>query len=50
MINGTPGLVAYSRGRPYAVLGFTIRGERILEIDILADPERLLRLDLSVLD
>jgi RNA polymerase sigma factor (sigma-70 family) len=50
MINGTPGLVAYSGGRPYAVLGFTLRGKRILEINILADPERLRRLDLSVLD
>jgi RNA polymerase sigma-70 factor (ECF subfamily) len=29
------------------VLGFTVSGGRIVEIDILADPERLSRLDLT---
>lgn len=33
-----------------SVLGFTIRGDKIFEIDILADPERLRRLDLTMLD
>ena len=33
-----------------AVLGFTVRGGRIVEIDILADPGRLGQLDLAVLD
>jgi RNA polymerase sigma-70 factor (ECF subfamily) len=28
-------------------MGFTVAGGRIVEIDILADPERLRRLDLS---
>ena len=37
-------------GRLFAVLGFTIAGGKIVEIDILADPERLSRLDLSALD
>jgi RNA polymerase sigma-70 factor (ECF subfamily) len=32
------------------MMGFTIRGVKIVEIDILADPERLRRLDLTVLD
>jgi hypothetical protein len=36
--------------RPFAVLGFTIRGGRIAELDIFADPERLARLDFTVLD
>jgi hypothetical protein len=31
-------------------MGFTVAGGRIVEIDILADPERLSRLDLSALD
>jgi len=31
-------------------MGFTVRGGKIVEIDILADPERLRRLDLAVLD
>jgi len=37
-------------GRPFAVLGFTVAAGRIVEIDILVDPERLARLDLTVLD
>jgi hypothetical protein len=35
---------------PFAVLAFTVGGERMVEIDILADPERLRLLDLGVLD
>ena len=31
-------------------MGFTIAGGKIVEIDILADPERLSRLDLSAID
>jgi len=31
-------------------MGVTIRGDKIVEIDILADPERLRRLDLTALD
>ena len=37
-------------GEPFSVGAFTIRGGRIVEIDILADPERLRRLDLTILD
>jgi RNA polymerase sigma-70 factor (ECF subfamily) len=37
-------------GRPFAVMGFTVTHEKIVEIDILADPARLRRLDLGVLD
>jgi hypothetical protein len=33
-----------------AVIPFTVRQGRIAEIDILADPERLRRLDLAVPD
>jgi hypothetical protein len=32
------------------VVGFTVRGGKITEVDILADPERLRELDLSILD
>ena len=28
-------------GQPFAVIAFTIRGGRVTELDILADPERL---------
>jgi RNA polymerase sigma-70 factor (ECF subfamily) len=50
LVNGAAGLVVAPRGRPYSVMGFTVRGGKIVEIDILADPERLQQLDLAVLD
>jgi hypothetical protein len=37
-------------GRPRVVFGFTIKGGKIVEIDILADPARLRQLDLALLD
>ena len=50
LVNGTFGIVVIQDGRLFSVGGVTIRGGRIVEIDILADPERLARLDLTVLD
>ena len=50
MVNGTAGLAVFTGDRPYAVLAFSIRNERIVEIDILADPDRLARIDFTVLD
>ena len=50
LVNGAVGLVAVPGGKPVSVMGFTISHEKIVEIDILADPERLRGLDLSVLD
>ena len=48
LVNGLPGGVAWTPdGRPFAVLSFTVVGGRIVEIDVLADPERLARLDLA---
>lgn len=50
LVNGTPGGVAWTPdGRPFALLAFTVRGERIVHIEVLADPERLGRLGLSEL-
>jgi RNA polymerase sigma factor (sigma-70 family) len=50
LVNGAAGVIVARGGRPFSVMGFTIRGGRIVEIDILADPERLRQLDLAVLD
>jgi len=50
VVNGAAGVVVAPRGRPFSVMGFTVRGGKIVEIDILADPERLSDLDLAVLD
>jgi RNA polymerase sigma factor (sigma-70 family) len=49
LVNGALGAVSTRNGEPFAVGGYTIRGGRIVEIDILADPERLSRLDLTIL-
>ncbi|MDN3358742.1 sigma-70 family RNA polymerase sigma factor [Actinomadura sp. DC4] len=45
-VNGAPGILADPEGRPFSVMAFTITGGRIVQIDVLADPERLRRLDL----
>ncbi|HEV3173878.1 MAG TPA: RNA polymerase sigma factor SigJ [Actinocrinis sp.] len=50
LVNGSVGIVSDRGGRVFAVLGMTITGGRIAEIDILADPQRLARLDLAALD
>ena len=49
LVNGVAGAVSILDGRPYSIGGVIARGGKIVEIDILADPERLLELDLSVL-
>jgi RNA polymerase sigma factor (sigma-70 family) len=50
-VNGNVGVVARRPdGRLLSVLGFTIVSGKIVEIDILADPERLNRLDLSAIE
>jgi RNA polymerase sigma-70 factor (ECF subfamily) len=50
LVNGAAGVVVAPHGRPFAVMGFTVAGGRVVEIDALADPERLSRLDLTLLD
>jgi RNA polymerase sigma-70 factor, ECF subfamily len=50
LVNGAPGVVAMREGKPFSVLAFTISGGKIVEIDILSDPERLRLLDLTVLE
>jgi RNA polymerase sigma factor (sigma-70 family) len=50
LVNGAAGLVAARGGRPVSVMGFTVTQGKIVEIDILADPERLRELDLTILD
>src|ERR671921_113976 len=41
LVNGAAGVVVAPRGRPFAVMGFTVRRGKIVEIDVLADPARL---------
>ena len=47
LVNGAPGFLVAIDGRPQAVIGVTVVGDRITEIDILADPVRLAGLDLT---
>jgi RNA polymerase sigma factor (sigma-70 family) len=50
LINGAAGLVSMRGGQPFSVGAFTVRGGRIVEFDILADPDRLAKLDLTILE
>jgi RNA polymerase sigma-70 factor, ECF subfamily len=50
MVNGSVGLAAVVKGKTIAVVGITVAGDRIVEMDILADRERLRELDLTILD
>ncbi len=50
VINGVAGVVATRAGKPFSVMACAVRGGRIAEMDILADPERLRALDLTVLE
>jgi RNA polymerase sigma-70 factor, ECF subfamily len=48
LANGMPAIVAWlPDGRPYSLVAATIKGGRIAEISVLADPDRLGQLDLS---
>lgn len=49
LVNGAAGLVCLLDEKPFSVMAFTVRGGKITEIDVVADPERLSRLDPSVL-
>jgi RNA polymerase sigma-70 factor (ECF subfamily) len=48
VVNGGPGAVATVDGRPTAVFAVTMADGLIVEIDILADPERLAALKLPL--
>jgi RNA polymerase sigma-70 factor (ECF subfamily) len=51
LVNGAAGVVVIVDGQPGAVMGFTVSGGKIIEIDAIVDPERLRQFDLAaVLD
>jgi RNA polymerase sigma factor (sigma-70 family) len=49
LVNGVAGAVTTHDGVPFSVGAFTVRGGRIVALDILADPDRLRDLDLTIL-
>lgn len=51
LVNGVAGAVVWTRkGEPFAVGSCTVRGGRILSMEVLADPERIRQLDLTFLE
>jgi RNA polymerase sigma-70 factor, ECF subfamily len=49
LVNGAAGVVVTISGRPFSVMGFTVTDGRIVEIDAIADPERVRRIAAAVL-
>jgi RNA polymerase sigma-70 factor, ECF subfamily len=47
LVNGAPGFFVAPKGRLVAVMACIVVGGRITEIDIVADPEKLSRIDLG---
>jgi RNA polymerase sigma-70 factor (ECF subfamily) len=45
LVDGAAGLLVTKDGRPYSVMAFAVTGDRVTGIGILADPERLARLE-----
>jgi RNA polymerase sigma-70 factor (ECF subfamily) len=50
LVDGSPGLVFAPGGRLARVLTFKIVGDTIVEFEVIANPDRLKQLNLSVLD
>ncbi len=50
LVNGAAGVVAFRRERPVTVMGFIVADGKIVEIDAIADPERVRRIAAAVLN
>lgn len=48
MVNGAAGVVVTLHGQPFVVMGFTIAEGKIVEIDSIADPERVGRIAAAI--
>ena len=49
LIGGAAGAVVSINGRPFAVLGFSVSGGRIVEMDVIAGPDRVGRIAAALL-
>jgi RNA polymerase sigma-70 factor (ECF subfamily) len=49
LVNGAAGVIVIVHGRPFTIMGFTVSGGRIVEIDGWADRERVRRIAAAVL-
>jgi len=50
LVNGAVGVIVAPRGRLRLVITFKITGEKIIEMDVIADPVRLRQFNLAVLN
>jgi len=50
LVNGAPGVVITMRGRPHAVMAFSVVDDKVVEIDAFLDRERVHRIAAAVLD
>jgi RNA polymerase sigma factor (sigma-70 family) len=48
VVNGAAGVLILAKGKLVTVMGFTVAAGKIVEIDGIADPKRLRRIDLAV--
>jgi len=49
LVNGAAGAVAFDGQRPFAVLAFTVVGDRAVAIDVFNDPELVAKLDIRAI-
>jgi RNA polymerase sigma-70 factor (ECF subfamily) len=49
VVNGAPAAVAMLNGKPISIAVFTVAGGKVIALDVLADPDRIAALDLTVL-
>jgi RNA polymerase sigma factor (sigma-70 family) len=49
LINGAAGVVITLNGQPHGVMAFTVVNDQVVELDIIADPERIRRVASAVL-
>jgi RNA polymerase sigma-70 factor, ECF subfamily len=49
LVNGAAGVVVTVAGEPLAIMGFTVSRGKIVEIDVIGDPDRIGSLDLAAL-
>ena len=49
LVNGAAGVVITLDGQPFALMGFTVADGKIVEVDVIADPERISLLAAPVL-
>ncbi|MFF0480688.1 sigma-70 family RNA polymerase sigma factor [Streptomyces sp. NPDC004435] len=46
VVNGQPAVLSVVDGKPTALMAFTVVGDRIVQLHVLADPERIAALDI----